>query len=98
MVQSLCLAYWGLAESRTLARYFVWQGVASLLLALVILVSRRRFGRRAIDAEECGLLVTYFGVVAVFAVGFREELNTTAAVAGCTCVVYAVSLWRRARA
>jgi len=42
--------------------------------------------------------MAYIGAVAFFAVGFWDELERTAVVAGFTCVVYAVSLWRRVRA
>jgi len=56
--------------------------------------SRRDERRRAsIEDREAAA----HGGVATWAASFAHYLEPTAVVAGFTCVVYAVSLWRRVR-
>lgn len=75
----------------------VWQlTVVAVLLWGVILLGLFRVRKRlGSNAAECVLLSTYVGGVATWAILTVELLETTAAVAGLACVVYAVSVWRR---
>ena len=82
--------------------YFMGSGVA-VLIALGIVVGvlvlwRSVSKRHKENSAECLLLGAYIGGVATWAAAFAYELEPTAVVAGFTCKVYAVSLWRRVRA
>jgi hypothetical protein len=68
-----------------------------MLIALFITARHASLRPKGVTAEICALLA-YIGTVAFFAALSWGELKMTAAVAGFTCVVYAVSLWRRVRA
>jgi hypothetical protein len=82
--------------------YFMGSGVAVFVAFGIVvgaLVLWRRVSRRQKkDSAECLLLGAYIGGVAAWAAAFAYNLEPTAVVAGFTCVVYAVSLWRRMRA
>ena len=57
----------------------------------------RTFRRHREDSAECMLMGAYIGGVGMWAALFIDRLEPTAVAAGFTCVVYAVSLWRRTR-
>jgi len=82
--------------------YFTGSPVAvfvALGIVLGVLVLWRRVSKRHKETSaECLLMGAYIGGVATWAAAFAYELEPTAVVAGFTCVVYAVSLWRRMRA
>jgi len=71
--------------------------IAPLILIALFITARSAFLRRKdLRAESCAL-AAYIGAVVFFVVTFWRHLDMTAAVAGFTCVVYAVGLWRRMR-
>jgi hypothetical protein len=82
--------------------YFTGSPVAvffALGIVLGVLVLWRRVSKRQKETSaECLLMCAYIGGVATWAAAFAYYLEPTAVVAGITCVVYAVSLWRRTRA
>jgi NO-binding membrane sensor protein with MHYT domain len=78
---------------------WIWVGfIVFVLLMLALDLWRRVSNRRQENSAECLLLGAYIGGVATWAAAFADDLEPTAVVAGFTCVVYAVSLWRRVRA
>ena len=72
--------------------------IASAIIVGVLVLWRRASKRHAENSAECLLMGAYIGGVATWAAAFAYYLEPTAVVAGFTCVVYAVSLWRRMRA
>jgi len=72
--------------------------IASAIIVGVLVLWRRASKRHAENSAECLLMGAYIGGVATWAAAFAYYLEPTAVVAGFTCVVYAVSLWRRVRA
>lgn len=92
-----CMVFWTASEGNSGATDVLLSIIAPLILiALVITARHASLRRKGVRAEICALS-TYIGTVMFFTVGLRSDLDMTAAVAGFTCVVYAVSLWRRIR-
>jgi hypothetical protein len=69
--------------------------VALGIVAGVLVLWRRVSKRHTEHSAECLLIGAYIGGVATSAAIATYYLGPTEAVAGFTCVVYAVSLWRR---
>ena len=72
--------------------------VALGIVAGALVLWRRTSKRHQGNSAECLLMGAYIGGVATWAAAFAYYLAPTAVVAGFTCLVYAVSLWRRVRA
>jgi hypothetical protein len=93
-----CMVFWTASEGISGATDVLLLIIAPLILIALFVTARHvSLQRNGLPAEICALLA-YIAAVAFFAVAFWDELEMTVAVAGFTCVVYAVSLWRRVRA
>ena len=102
-----CLAFvglmaWELAEYHRGQEYLRPPDTFAVLVAFGIIVGAlvlwfRVFRRRQEDSAERLMMSAYISGVGMWAASFADLLEPTAVAAGFTCVVYAVSLWRRLR-
>lgn len=91
------MVFWTASEGISGTNDVLLSVIALLILIALFITARSASLRRKDSRAEICALAAYLGAVVFFAVGLWRDLNLTAAVAGFTCVVYAVSLWRRVR-